>query len=660
MTTTTRQTPDIAPGENPYVGPRTFMRKEATRFFGREREARDLLSLVIAERMVLFYAQSGAGKSSLLNTRLIPQLRQSGYLVLPTGRVGGELPDHVRDVDNVYVFNLLLALDQSRDRAQGDLSHFAHLSLTEFMRGLRTADGENYVYDEALATEMADADTAPDETQPPHVLILDQFEEIVTTHPTRWRERAEFFRQLDEAMAADPKLWVVLTLREDFVASLDPYTRAVAGGMRTRFYMQRMGVDAALDAVCCPAEAAGRPFREGVAEKLVDNLRQIRVPGQQEFHLGQYVEPVQLQVVCYQLWENLKERPLGPITEGDLAEAGDVDTALADFYEDALAVVLDDPNLNVPEQQLRNWFDTQLITEAGTRGTVYQGEETTAGMPNAVVRRLQDRFLLRAEVRAGGAWIELIHDRFVGPIQQANRRRQTPLAQDAEAWRAAGELRTQLYTGYQLEQAQRQLEEHPEALSPIQRKFIEASVRQDERRVRRNRRLITTGSLLAIVLLAAAAAWSLFQQTQLEGALTELSTAQAQSIVLADQSRRISELAAQRAEEGRQTAEAVLSIRSTALAVAEADSAAAAQALIEVEAQRANLASAQRTAEAQAATAQAIKETPRRRRTDWPTSWRSGAYGHAHPHAAPNSHRRARKKSSMPSTVGSRLRPRRT
>ena len=58
--------------DNPYVGPRTFTRQERDRFFGREREANDLFSLVVSERLVLFYAQSGAGKSSLINTRLIP------------------------------------------------------------------------------------------------------------------------------------------------------------------------------------------------------------------------------------------------------------------------------------------------------------------------------------------------------------------------------------------------------------------------------------------------------------------------------------------------------------------------------------------------------------------------------------------------------------
>ena len=59
---------------NPYVGSRTFQREDRDLFFGRDREARDLAALVSSERLILFYAQSGAGKSSLLNTCLIPDL----------------------------------------------------------------------------------------------------------------------------------------------------------------------------------------------------------------------------------------------------------------------------------------------------------------------------------------------------------------------------------------------------------------------------------------------------------------------------------------------------------------------------------------------------------------------------------------------------------
>ena len=68
---------------NPYVGPRTFTRQEKDLFFGREREARALLSKVMSARLVLFYAPSGAGKSSLINTRLIPQLDDEDFMKNP-------------------------------------------------------------------------------------------------------------------------------------------------------------------------------------------------------------------------------------------------------------------------------------------------------------------------------------------------------------------------------------------------------------------------------------------------------------------------------------------------------------------------------------------------------------------------------------------------
>jgi ABC-type transport system involved in cytochrome bd biosynthesis fused ATPase/permease subunit len=65
--------------KNPYVGPRTFQRDEGHLFYGREREARDLIALVSTERLVVFYAQSGAGKSSIVNTRLLPALESGEY-----------------------------------------------------------------------------------------------------------------------------------------------------------------------------------------------------------------------------------------------------------------------------------------------------------------------------------------------------------------------------------------------------------------------------------------------------------------------------------------------------------------------------------------------------------------------------------------------------
>lgn len=458
---------------NPYVGPRTFSRQESDRFFGREVEARELMSLVISERLVLFYAQSGAGKSSLINTRLIPQLQTEGYAVLPIGRVSGELPKGMSQVQNIYIFNLLLSMDES----DGDPSRFTQMSLRDFLTRLTSLDGTHYFYDDhdLGATEPSDAE---EEFQAaPYVLLIDQFEEIVTAHPTRWQEREDFFRQLAEAMAYDPYLWVVLSLREDYVASLDPYASLLPGHLRARFYMQRMSYEAALEAVKKPAEQFDRSFTTGVAENLVDNLRQIRVygpdgPEKIGTRSGQFVEPVQLQVVCYQLWEKLKSRPGRFITQQDLDELGDVNQALAQFYEQALADVIS--QTDVTETELRNWFQTQLITEAGTRGTVYRGRNRTGGIDNRAVDILVGKFLLRSEVRAGGTWYELVHDRFIEPILQSNQAWQVrqPLIKMAQDWDIAGRPPGNLLEGHALQEA---LATNWRSLGPLVGDYLTAS-----------------------------------------------------------------------------------------------------------------------------------------------------------------------------------------
>ncbi|MCB0229917.1 MAG: hypothetical protein KDH90_12460 [Anaerolineae bacterium] len=344
------------------------------------------------------------------------------------------------------------------DKHAGDPTRFASLSLKEFLAGLSSEDGTTFIFE-------SDTDDEPEPEQPatptPYVLILDQFEEIVTAHPGRWQERTAFFTQLNQALLDDPNLWVLMTLREDYVAALDPYKPLMFNRLHATFFMERMGEAAALDAVRRPAELGGRPFAAGVAEKLVDDLLQVRVPGQETTIKGQYVEPVQLQVVCYQLWQTLTanaplwqasdmgKKPV-EITFEDLAMAGDVNQALEKFYDDTLQDTLRELQEasiagDVGERQLRSWFEDELITEAGTRGLMRQGDETTGTLPNAVVRKLQLHFLVRSETRSGDTWFELIHDRFVEPVRSSNlewkqqRRLEQPWIDAAYSWHESGD-----------------------------------------------------------------------------------------------------------------------------------------------------------------------------------------------------------------------------
>ncbi len=417
---------------NPYPGPRPFERGEQNLFFGRDREVKELLSLIIAHRVVVLYAQSGAGKTSLLNAGLAPLLTEEGFEILPVARVRGFEPEDIdlSDIANIYVFNTLVGW--SEDKAEP--APLMRASIASFLREREHLEDE---FEEPL----------------PRLAIFDQFEELFTFYPERWKEREDFFRQVVDALEADPLLRVLFVMREDYLARLVSYNRLFAERLRARYRMERLRQEAATMAVEKPLSGTGRSFAEGVASSLVQELLSIHVesaPGETVKVAGEYVEPVQLQVVCQSLWESLPP-DVTVITAQHLQTFGDVEEALKGFYERAIEIA--GKEAGVSRIVLREWFSKELITPAGTRGTVFQGREDTGGIPNSAVEILENQHIIRAEMRAGARWYELTHDRLIEPIRKSNevwlqRRRLEEQRQETEAERRRAEEQTRIATRF--------------------------------------------------------------------------------------------------------------------------------------------------------------------------------------------------------------------
>ena len=115
MTTDVAQ--DSTTPESPFVGPRPFSRENSRFFFGREREARELLNVLIAQRVVLMYSPSGAGKTSLLHARLIPDLGEAGYYTAPMIRVSLVPQASAGSAGNRYVDSLLASIGEMEEGA---------------------------------------------------------------------------------------------------------------------------------------------------------------------------------------------------------------------------------------------------------------------------------------------------------------------------------------------------------------------------------------------------------------------------------------------------------------------------------------------------------------------------------------------------------------
>ena len=72
----------------------------------------------------------------------------------------------------------------------------------------------------------------------PHAIIFDQFEELFTAYPERWREREKFFDQVKEALKADTELRVIFVMREERLADLDTYGELVPTNFRIRYRLE--------------------------------------------------------------------------------------------------------------------------------------------------------------------------------------------------------------------------------------------------------------------------------------------------------------------------------------------------------------------------------------------------------------------------------------
>ncbi|NUO08342.1 MAG: tetratricopeptide repeat protein [Candidatus Brocadia sp.] len=387
----------------PYVGPRPFERGDRTLFFGRDHESRELLSLIIAEREVLLYAQSGTGKSSLLNARIIPILEENGFDVLPVARVKGVISKEIKpeEVQNVFVFNALRNWIKEKIDPK--------MSLIAFLRKRK---------------RVTDEDGMPS----PRAIIFDQFEELFTFYAEDWKgrelwkDREDFFKQVREALEEDSLLRVIFTIREEYVAQIDFFASLLPEKLRTRFYLKRLTKENALTAIKSPLKGTGFSYVDGVAEKLVEDLSKTRVvadTGKTIVVPGEFVEPVQLQIVCHTLWQNLPDN-VTKITENLLSSFGDVNRTLSEFYENAIIETVLKTGVN--EWDLREWFKEKLITKSGTRGMFHKEQEEAQWIPDGAINLFESLHLIRGEWRAGARWYELTHDRFIEPIQESNRR----------------------------------------------------------------------------------------------------------------------------------------------------------------------------------------------------------------------------------------------
>ena len=396
-------------------------------FFGRDRETRSLLSLVLAEHLVVVFGKSGMGKSSLINAGLVDPLLERDYL-----------PMTIR------------LTDQGRGPVGGLIDSVRAAARTAAVEIVGGDDNDLYTFFRTAEFWSPNNDLL----QP--VLILDQFEELFTLHaPERRRDFIAQLAELVRGPAASgrvsastpgapvldsgvPKLKIVLSLREDHLADLEELARDIPGVLQNRFRVGPLTAANAREAIIKPAalddpEFDTPPFTysEEALQRILGFLARRRQGS--ETVSGDDVEPVQLQLVCQYIESLAHTRSMRRgtpvhVSEADLGGEIRLQRVLEEFYDRTLASI-ESPG---ERRRIRRLCEQRLISSAGRRLTEAEEEiEHRHGVSAETLRHLVDTRLLRPEPRLGGMFYELSHDTLVEPIRRSRQKR---IGQQRRVW----------------------------------------------------------------------------------------------------------------------------------------------------------------------------------------------------------------------------------
>ena len=432
----------------PYPGLEAFTAADIDVFFGRSPETNQLLDRLqptlpgATNRFVTIIGNSGSGKSSLVQAGLASRLvrHRKPWLVLPV-MVPGENP-----LESLGAC-LASLIPRNQESITAELKGEGHRALVRIIAETRALEG----------TQAAST-----------LLIVDQVEELLTL---AGREpRNHFLDILSRAIELDPHLWIVATMRSEFLSGF--LDAVFAGLFRNPVMLGPLSRDSLLDVVQLPARQVGVRFEpESLVQTLADDTG------------GGDALPL-LAYTMQRLY--LDSGPSRIITAAAYRALGGVAGAIASQADKVTAELKhQDPQAPVVSALL------QLVTLDGTEPTRRRVPRTALSEPE---RRVLDAFeaarLITAKASGSSAVLEVAHEalfRQWSPLAQEiqsraeDLQRRAQIERWADEWERSGRKDAYLLKDERLHMAEQWLGLRPDVAMhlPLVIEFINRSKRSD-------------------------------------------------------------------------------------------------------------------------------------------------------------------------------------
>jgi hypothetical protein len=405
-----------------YPGARPFSEssEDRQRFFGRDREGEQLYLRILSVPLLLQFAKSGLGKTSLLNAWLFPRLRRKPFL-----------PVLVR-------FN---------EKHESPVEAFARsLRQACAFEGLEVPELRTEGLWELLSTAFVwrgDLLLTP-------VLVLDQFEEVFTLRDSAFRDklaeelgavvagvppdRSPFNDAGDPAgRASAPEVKIVISMREDYLGDLEDLSAVIPNLFQERLRLEPLSEAGARDAITSPALLPARPDEEPFWAPAFE-LEKPALDKMIDFLQGEtgIIEPFTLQLLCRRAESIAHAKGWsdddGPtrLTLADFAQGADFRQELKNFYRDALGR-LESALGPAARANVEELCEHGLLDREHGRRLLLEEQQICDqfGVGAATLDMLVRERLVRRERREPSTFYEISHDRLAESIY-ASRRNKLP------------------------------------------------------------------------------------------------------------------------------------------------------------------------------------------------------------------------------------------
>jgi len=424
----------LPPLTEPFRGIEPYRFVDQPIFFERSEQARRLARMVVVYRGVMLFGDSGVGKSSLINAGLLPEIL--GEALLPERVRVQPVPGREFVVERV-------SLNEAGEppflpsRFAGDHELCARVEVP--------ADG--------LVSLIAHAHPGG-----PGLLILDQFEELVTLFEeapdTRERLRAGMETQgaiikTITGLLLDGELPVkcLFVFREDYLAKLSKVLQRVPGLREQAMRLEPLPIGRLPEIIRGPFESDRLPrgyFKREFSPELASAL----ASALGERNEGANMNLTEVQIVCQTLWRD----PGGAERFVGAADRSRAIQELLERYTDgriqALPKELRDPAVAVL---------SRLVTSAGTRNIVAESElierlEKEEGVPRNLAERalaalVSETKLVRRQIRHDAPFCDIASEFLVPWIQRQRVSREAIKAEASAHAKARERWRNRILIG---------------------------------------------------------------------------------------------------------------------------------------------------------------------------------------------------------------------